>query len=326
MRFWKIFLLFVPFWLAAFTFKVGGGLHYTLLPTLGEKIFPVWLVGVLIGGFALVQMVYDVPAGYLLDRYGYLKLVKFGTFCFFLSGIILLLGLGSWTYFLTLTLSSAGWLFFSPGVDAYILVSADKKFAGKFIALRDMMESGGIVVGMGLLALVVHFPTPILGLIIAAIMFLTLVFLFRAPAEPHVLSGEKKLAHQSFYIRRHFLHHVIISLKKLNPASSLLMLLGFSAATFYGIVWFVVPLLIAQAVSSGVLSFGLMMFDLSVLFVGFILGELTDRWSKQWLVFWGLLLFGITAFLLGFNFGWLFLVFGFLATSGDEMSSISLWA
>jgi predicted MFS family arabinose efflux permease len=29
---------------------------------------------------------------------------------------------------------------------------------------------------------------------------------------------------------------------------------------------------------------------------------------------------------LGFNFGWLFILFGFLATSGDEMASISLWS
>ena len=30
--------------------------------------------------------------------------------------------------------------------------------------------------------------------------------------------------------------------------------------------------------------------------------------------------------LLGLNFGWLFLLFGFLATAGDEMAGLSLWS
>ena len=40
----------------------------------------------------------------------------------------------------------------------------------------------------------------------------------------------------------------------------------------------------------------------------------------------GLLLFSVSGMLLGFNFGILFILFGFLATTGDEMAGISLWS
>lgn len=48
--------------------------------------------------------------------------------------------------------------------------------------------------------------------------------------------------------------------------------------------------------------------------------------DKRTLVFIGLLIFAISGMLVGFHFGWLFLLFGFLATSGDEMAGISLWS
>jgi len=326
MRYWRVFLFLFPLWIFAFLFKFGGGLHYTLLPTLGERIFPIWLVGVLIGGSAFVQIILDVPTGYLLDRFGYVKLLKLGIAVFGVGALSFLFGLHPWTYFVSLVCSAVGWLFCSPGIDAYVLTMSPKKFAGQFMAMRDMVESGGIVVGMGVLAMVIHFSPPILGVIVAVILFGGFIALMYTPSERGSVHDEQKVAHQAYYVRRQFLPHLFLVIKKLNPASTLLLLSGFSSAAFYGIVWFVVPLLIAHMAQSGTLSFGLAMFDLSVLVVGFFIGRLTDRWSKQWLVFFGLLLFAVMALLLGFHFGYLFLVFGFLATTGDEMSSISLWA
>ncbi len=327
MRLAKVLFSLFPLWIFAFLFKAGAGLHYTLIPTLGERVFPLWAVGLLIGGAALVQAILDVPAGYLLDRFGYVKLMKMGTTCFIIGALSFVFGLTIWTYLFNIALSIIGWLFFGPGVDAYVLVMAPKKIAGTFMAMRDMVESGGIVAGMGLLSLVVHLPTPLLGLLVAFILMVGLIALWKTPPERGSVHQEKKIAHHSFYIRRSFIHHIISALKKLNPASGILLLSALSGATFYGIVWFVIPILIARNIEhSGILGFGLTVFDLAVLIIGYAIGRATDRWDKRWLIFWGLLLFGVMAFLLGFHFGILFLVFGFLATTGDEMSSVSLWA
>jgi len=326
MRYWKVLLFLLPLWMYAFFFKFAAGLHYTLLPTLGEKIFPVWLIGLLIGGASFVQIIFDVPGGYLLDRFGYVRLLKVSTLAFFVGALFLFFGLHPWTYIVTLVGSAAGWLLYESGVDAYVLCTAPKKFAGKFIAMRDIIGSAGIVAGMIVLSLVVNLSAPILGAIIGTIFFVALIALWNTPPERGSVHDEQKIKHQRFYIRRHFIQHTIGALKKFNPVSSLLLLSSFSGAVFYGMIWFVVPLLIARSVESRALSIGLMIFDGSVLVVGFLIGRLTERWSKRWLVFWGLLLFSVMAFLLGFNFGILFVIFGFLATTGDEMASISLWA
>lgn len=53
---------------------------------------------------------------------------------------------------------------------------------------------------------------------------------------------------------------------------------------------------------------------------------LADRWNKRTLVIIGLLVFSVAGALLGFNFSLWFLLIGFIATAGDELSSVSLWA
>jgi MFS family permease len=68
------------------------------------------------------------------------------------------------------------------------------------------------------------------------------------------------------------------------------------------------------------------MFDFAIVMLGFLLGNLADKSNKRTLVFFGLLIFSVAGMFLGFNFGWLFLIFGFLATAGDEMAGISLWS
>jgi MFS family permease len=121
--------------------------------------------------------------------------------------------------------------------------------------------------------------------------------------------------------------NVLSSMRRLNPASGMLMLLSFSAAMFYAFIWFVVPLVIAQQqANAGVMAIGLAIFDLTVVLLGYALGTLADRMDKRALVFFGLLIFSIFGVLLGLNFGWLFIFFGFLATVGDEMAEISLWS
>jgi MFS family permease len=88
----KIFFKFIPFWIFLILFKFGAGLHYVLMPVFGERVFPVWVVGLLIGGASLIQMLCDVPAGKLLDRYGYRRLLIVTTTAFIVAAIALLSG------------------------------------------------------------------------------------------------------------------------------------------------------------------------------------------------------------------------------------------
>lgn len=318
----KILLTFGPFWVFLLIYKFGAGLHLSLLSPLGERILPIWAVGLLIGLGSFVQLLLDVPAGHLLDRFGYRRLLKITTFTFFFAGIALMFQFNLAAYLITLALATFGWLFFGPGINAYILSHAPEKNSAKFISFRDVFGSIGIVLSSASLGIVLTFETMTMGLIISLLMLMALAALFLSP------SDVKKVDHREhhYHICRHYLHEVITILGKLNPASTTLLLLNLASSIFYGVIWFIVPLVIAHQANSGLLSLGLGIFDFAVVVLGFILGNMADKGNKRTLVFFGLLLFSISGMLLGFNFGWLFLIFGFLATTGDEMAAISLWS
>ncbi len=319
-------LSFLPFWFFLLLFKFGGSLHYSLISPLGEQFFPLWVVGLLMGSCSFVQLLLDVPAGHLLDRFGYRRFLKITTLLFLFAAITLTFGLTRITYLLSLLFSIFGWLFFGPGVDAYVLSHAPKDIAGKFISVRDVAGSIGVVLASIALPLVLTQKPEIMGSVIFVLLLVSLFFLFFSPEDYVSVHKEKKVSSHHYFIRRHFLHTTLRALKRLNPASGMLLLVSFVGCIFYGAIWFVVPLVIAHQANAGLLSLGLGIFDFSIVLLGFLFGHLADRSDKRALVFFGLLLFAVSGILLGFDFGWLFLLFGFLATSGDEMASISLWS
>jgi MFS family permease len=322
----SIFWRFLPFWIFLVFFKFGAGIHFSVLSPLGEQLLPLWAVGCLIGGGSLVQLLLDVPAGYLLDRFGYLKLLKVTTFIFLFAAVCLMFGLTRTTYVLSLIMSTFGWLFFNPGINAYVLSHAPKQHAGKFISLRDVFASCGIVLSSAVLPFVLFLAPQQIGFIIFALLSVTLLTLFFSPKDHVSVHNEVKLPTQHYYVRRHYILTLLKTINKLNPASTMLLLLNLAASTFYGIIWFVVPLVIAHQAESGLLGIGLGIFDFSVLALGFMLGNLADKVNKRTLIFFGLLIFAVSGALLGCNFGWLFIIFGFLATTGDEMAGLSLWS
>ncbi|MDQ7814351.1 MAG: MFS transporter [Patescibacteria group bacterium] len=321
-----ILLRFLPFWIFLVFFKFGGALHYSLISPLGERLLPLWIVGLLMGGGSLIQLLLDVPAGYLLDRFGYLKLLKLTTFFFILAAVCIVFGLTTVTYIMSLVMATAGWLFFGPGVNAYALSQAEKSNAGRFMSLRDMAGSLGVVFSSAILPFVLLFAPQAIGSTILIVLAAALVALFFSPKDTVSVHAEKKLETHHYYIRRHYLRDVLRAIKKLNPASSLLLMLNLSSSIFYGIIWFVVPLVIAHQANTGMLGLGLGVFDFAVVVLGYALGNLADKVEKRTLIFFGLLIFSVSGMLLGFNYGWLFLLFGFLATTGDEMAGISLWS
>ena len=313
----------LPFWLYLAFFKFGGGLHYTLMSPYGEFFFPVWVIGVLIGGTSLVQLLLDVPAGYLLDRFGYVRMLKVTTCAFLLAGLCIALGLSQVSYVLSLILAIFGWQFYGPGGSAYILSQATDLESGRYFSLRETFGSIGIVCASVSLPLVLLVSPHIAGILLGALFGVSLFLLYlvpkdKAPVESHIIAR---------HMRRRPLWHIVTDMRRLNPASSMLMLLSFFGAVFYGVIWFVVPLVIAgQQANAEIMGLGLAVFDFSVVVLGYVLGTLADRTDKKMLVFFGLLGFSIFGVLVGLNFGLLFILFGFLATTGEEMADISLWS
>lgn len=322
----SIFLKFLAFWIFLILFKFGAGLHYTMLSTLGEKVLPLWLVGVLIGGGAFIQLLLDVPAGYLADHYGYLKVLKITTFIFLITGLCLSFNFNYLAYIFSIILSTFGWLFFGPGVSAYTLSHAQEKTSGTFISLKDTFSSIGIVICTGLLGSIIDSSPQTIGLIITITMCVALITLFFAPRDKNRPLQVNTSIHHQNHLRRNSFTKSLKSLKTLNPASTMLLLLGLSSSIFYGILWFILPLVIAHQNNSELLSLSLGIFDFAVVALGYFLGKMTDQGNKRTLVFFGLLIFSVSAMLLSFNFNWLFLIFGFLATGGDELASLSLWS
>lgn len=102
---------------------------------------PVWLIGLIISIAAGLQMIFDVPAGRLLDKWGYKKLMIICTIVFIVSGSLLFFGVTRPLLVSSIALGVFGRLFYSPGSNAYILSHADKARSEKFMAYRDVSTS-----------------------------------------------------------------------------------------------------------------------------------------------------------------------------------------
>lgn len=320
--YWKFFLPFLAF---LTLYKFGGGLHYSILAPFGEKVFPLWIVGLLIGGSAFLQLLLDVPAGYLLDKYGYRKLLIVTTLFFVAASLCFLLGATKFSYILTMIISTFGWLFFGPGINAYTLIEAPAKKVGEFSAAKDVFTSIGIVLSSIAMIYVVNFDIKIVGLILFIIFALAFLAILYTPEEK--IHNEERVPEKcKNYLTRRFWEEIYHSIKTLKPVSILLITTGFSSSVFYAIIWFVVPLLLAHSAKTGMLGLGLGIFDFSTVILGFALGKMVDTFNKKLLIIIGLVVFALSGTFLGFNFGFLFILLGFIAASGDELTSLSLWA
>ncbi len=67
-------------------------------------------------------------------------------------------------------------------------------------------------------------------------------------------------------------------------------------------------------------------FDFAIILLGSSLGKLSQKMKEKHSVIIGLLVFALTGFFLGRQVEWLFLLFSFLATAGEELSNIALWS
>ncbi len=317
----------LPFWLFVFLFKFAAGLHYTLLPILGERVMPIWIVGLVIGAASLLQLFFDVPAGFLLDRFGYVRVMRASTAVFLLGASILIFHFSIYVYLATVFLGFIGWLFYGPGINAYALSKAPREEGGRYMGMQHVFASLGIVCATLLLVFMADSTTTTIGVTVSIIFIAALVALASTRDDRVSLSEmQARHAHHSYYLRRKLIHKLFEVIKRLDPASSILALQNLAGSIFYGMIWFTIPLVIVTQKNSGVLGVGLSVFDLAVVLLGAFLGKLADRHRKKTLIFMGLLVFSVTGIFLGFNLNIIFLLLGFLATAGEEMSSASLWS
>jgi len=323
----KPLIALLPFWVYVTFFKLAAGLHYTIFPVLGERILPIWVAGLAIGIGSLIQLIFDVPAGFILDRFGYIRVLLVSSFAFLLGALVFVFNFGIATYFISLAFATAGWLFYTPGINAYTLAKAPAEEGGRYMGLQHACASLGIVLATLVLVFFVHAPVWILAIFLVAMFSISLAALASAEKDHGSLADiTARHPRHSYYVKRRYLHEVMKAMQRLDPASAILAVENLTGAIFYGVIWFVVPLLVASEMQGGILGIGLSVFDLAVVMLGAALGKLADRHSKKMLIFMGLLLFSIAGVFLGFNLNLLFLLIGFAATTGDEMASASLWS
>jgi predicted MFS family arabinose efflux permease len=196
------------------------------------------------------------------------------------------------------------------------------------MALKDISASIAVVLGSGSLVYVISKNhTFIATILLVPISISTFILYKYVPKEKNRIQEVKyEIENKHYHIKRHQIKDLLKVINKMNPVSTMLLLTGVASATFYAIVWFVVPLEMAKGLAGGLPFFALGIFDLAIVLLGFLLGNVADKFNKSKLVFWGLLLFSISGILIGFNLNILFLFFGFLATTGDEMTSTALWS
>ncbi|MDO8556784.1 MAG: MFS transporter [Nanoarchaeota archaeon] len=322
----SVFLSFFAFWVFCIVFKFGTGLHYTLIAPLGERLLPLWIVGLVMSIASIIQLVLDIPAGNLLDRFGYRNLLAVGTGIFMVA-VLLWLKTDALFFVGSVLLASFGWLFFGPGRNAYVLAHATKQESGKFLGFRDVFSSLGTVLACLTIPFLIVKPNNIIVAVLFGLLACSLIAILLSPRD------KKHMVHADFpherthHQRRHLFRNICSVMRRLSPASTLLLALQFVAALFYGVVWFVIPLVIAHAVNNAsILGVGLGMFDFAVVIAGSLLCTLVDKVNKKLMIFVGLFIFSFAGLLLGWSFGLLFLLFAFLSTTGDEIASLPLWA
>lgn len=178
-----ILLSFAGLWLFLIFFKFAGGVHYALITPLGEEFMPVWVMGLIISAGAGLQMIFDIPAGRLLDRYGYKKIVILCTIAFGLAGVLFLVKINALTIILSVALSTVGWLFASPGVNAYALSHASAKDSEKFMAYRDVGRAIGIVLSCLIFPLLITADNITIGLVITLCFLIAIIAMVFAPRD-----------------------------------------------------------------------------------------------------------------------------------------------
>lgn len=316
---------FLPFWFYIILYKFGAGIHYSMVAVLGAQVLPLWSVGFCIGFGSLIQLALDIPAGFLLERYGYIRMLRLTTVCFLLAGAVLLVGLTPITFLLSVIFSAFGWLFFTPGIAAYLLAHGPVSIIGRLFGVQRAAEGFGV--GLALLGLpfFVALPAPALGLVImypllGALAALAIGERYNMPTFLPKTARVKRHAIQAG------LKEIVAAFRRLHPVGTIMGMYMLSVAGFYGVIWFVLPLLINQGIVPATLSAGMTVLEFAVIITGFTIARLADHRNKKSTLAVGLVAVALLSLLFGKIFAPVFILLCLLLSSSDEMVRITLWA
>jgi predicted MFS family arabinose efflux permease len=177
-----------------------------------------------------------------------------------------------------------------------------------------------------LLIFTVNAMGPSLAALLGGALIVSMIALFLAPRDRKRI-GTKTAPHINTHKQRSYLFaNLSRAVRRLTPASTLLLMLDCASGIFYGIVWFVLPLLIASSLYNGaLLTAGLASFDFAAVVAGSFISRIVKGKTLKSLIFVGLVMFSASGFLLGINFGIVFILFAVLSTTGNEMATLPLW-
>ncbi len=104
------------------------------------------LIGLLVGGYAVMQMIFQVPFGMASDRFGRRKILVFGLFIFILGSVICALAANFWVMFLGRLLQGSG----AVGAVASAMISdaVPELKRGKAMAVMGMMMGASFTIAM----------------------------------------------------------------------------------------------------------------------------------------------------------------------------------
>ena len=316
---------FSPLWFYIVLFKFGAGIHYAMIAVLGAQILPFWLVGLCVSYASLIELVCDIPAGFFLEKYGYLRMLRLTTILFLCAAGALLFGLTPLTYFISITFGAFGWLFFTPGINAYLLAHGAVPIIGRLFGILRASEGAGIMFATIGLPFFVRLPVPLLGLVmmyplLGALAALAIGTRFHMPS-----TLPKKIQTKQAAVKASF-REIQSAFRHLHPVGTALGLYMVCIATFYGFIWFIYPLLINAGTAPEVLSASMTMLEFAMIIAGFTVARLADSARKKQLIFAGLGIVTAMSVLLGFTFHPILIALCFVLSFGDELVRTTLWA
>ncbi|MEK7105116.1 MAG: MFS transporter [Patescibacteria group bacterium] len=316
---------FTPFWFYIVLHKFGAGIHYAMIAVLGAQIFPLWAVGLCVSFASFIEFALDIPAGFVLERYGYLKMLRITTLFFCVAGGALLFGLSPLTYFISLTFGGLGWLFFTPGINAYLLANAPLSIFGRLYGVLRASEGAGIMLATLCLPLLVRLPVPMLGLVmiyplLGAIVALVIGGHYRMPNTlPHTVKAKRQ-------VREVGMQKVLGAFRALHPVGTALAIYMTCLSTFFGAIWFVFPILVNAGTKPTIISTSMSVLEFAMVVAGFTISRLADSKRKKVIVLVSMLVIMTTGALIGFTLHPILILLCFIFSFADELLRTTLWA
>lgn len=318
----NVYRPFVASWIYILLFKIGAILHYATIAVLGAQVLPIWAVGFGNAAASTLQLVLDIPAGMLIQRYGAARMLSLSTCMFILAAGVWLFGPSVPAYLASLLASSLGWLFFTPANTAYLLAHAPLSHIGRLSGIRRIMEGAGGIIPTALLPFYVVLPSQTIGLIMLYPLIGSMVALYFMHTHEHAAKTRYRLpAHAG----KSLIQRLRYTLRTTGIPGRLLMAWMLAVNAFYGGLWLLVPILLAQHGDTR-LGFSLVAVELGSIVIGLLAGKLADGRGRRQVFLLGSLLGALTALFSGYVDGWWFVVTILFLSFADEFVVDTLWA